>query len=43
MITSSYTEEILSELRASTPATPASFQSQDNLVEKFPSTLGTSI
>ncbi|CAI2165371.1 13410_t:CDS:10 [Funneliformis geosporum] len=39
IIASSYTEEILSELRANTPATPASFQSQDNLGEKFPLTL----
>ncbi|CAB4390606.1 GCFC-domain-containing protein [Rhizophagus irregularis] len=38
-ITPSYTEEMLSELRASTPSAPASFQFQDNL-EKFSSTLG---
>ncbi|GES75458.1 GCFC-domain-containing protein [Rhizophagus clarus] len=39
-ITPSYTEEMLSELRADTPATPASFQLRDNLGENFPSTLG---
>ncbi|CAG8444325.1 4230_t:CDS:10 [Acaulospora colombiana] len=38
---SPYTKEFLSELRASTPATPASFKNQNDIIaEKFPSTFG---
>ncbi|CAJ0644858.1 13527_t:CDS:10 [Entrophospora sp. SA101] len=34
-------KEYLSQLRANTPSTPASFQNQDNIIaEKFPSTIG---